>query len=131
MRYIQQHVILCLFFRWFRLRFSHTANQGGRTLSLYVPKMNPRKYGRSSEFASNRLADQELSALSLHVLQICLVYVNTLFIQHVLADPKQLKQMKKEDLRALTPLIYNHVTSYGTFRLNLSKRIQIEEAHSA
>ena len=62
-------------------------------------------YGRSSEFASNRLADQELSALSLYLLQVCLVYVNTLLIQRVLADPKQFKQMKKEDIRTLTPLI--------------------------
>ena len=88
-------------------------------------------YGRSSEFASNRLVDQELSALSLHLLQICLVYVNTLLIQRVLAEPKQFKQMKKEDLRALTPLIYSHVTPYGTFRLDLSEWIQIEDVHSA
>lgn len=88
-------------------------------------------YGRSSEFASNRLADQELSALSLHLLQICLVYVNTLLIQKVLGDPKQFKQMKKEDLRALTPLIYSHVTPYGMFRLDLSERMQIEDMRSA
>jgi len=88
-------------------------------------------YGRSSEFATNRLADQELSALSLHVLQICLVYVNTLLIQHVLAEPKQLQKMKKEDIRALTPLIYGHVTPYGTFRLDMSERLQIEETFSA
>ncbi len=30
--------------------------------------------------------------------------------------------MKKEDLRALTPLIYSHVTPYGVFRLDLSER---------
>jgi hypothetical protein len=39
--------------------------------------------------------------------------------------------MKKEDLRALTPLIYSHVTPYGTFRLDLAERIPIEEALSA
>ena len=32
-------------------------------------------YGRSSEFATNRLDEQELAALSLHLLQICLVYI--------------------------------------------------------
>jgi TnpA family transposase len=37
-------------------------------------------YGRSGEFATNRLDQQELSALSLHLLQSCLVYVNTLLI---------------------------------------------------
>jgi hypothetical protein len=57
--------------------------------------------------------------------------VNTLLIQQVLADPKHFQQMKKEDLRALTPLIYSHVTPYGTFRLDLSERMLIEEALSA
>jgi Tn3 transposase DDE domain len=60
-----------------------------------------------------------------------LVYVNTLLIQQVLSDPKQLQQMKKEDLRALTPLIYSHVTPYGTFHLDLAERIPIEEVLSA
>ena len=57
------------------------------------------------------------------------MYVNTLLIQQVLSEPKQF-QMKKEDLRALTPLIYSHVTPYGTFRLDLTERISIEEEAS-
>lgn len=69
--------------------------------------------------------------LSLHLLQICLFYVNTLLIQGVLAEPQQFRQIKKEDLRALTPLIYSHVTPYGQFRLDLSERIPIEETLSA
>jgi TnpA family transposase len=88
-------------------------------------------FGKSGEFATNRLDEQEVAALSLHLLQICLVYVNTLLIQRVLAEPQQLRQMKKEDLRALTPLIYSHVTPYGLFRLDLSERIPIEEDISA
>jgi TnpA family transposase len=88
-------------------------------------------FGKSGEFATNRLDEQEIAALSLHLLQICLVYVNTLLIQRVLAEPQQLRQMKKEDLRALTPLIYGHVTPYGLFRLDLSERMPIEEMLSA
>ena len=56
-------------------------------------------YGKGGEFASNRLESQELSALSLHLLQICLVYVNTLMIQKVLAQP----HWEKKDL---TRVIY-------------------------
>ena len=37
----------------------------------------------------------------------------------------------KEDLRALTPLIYSHVTPYGLFRLDLTERMRIEEEASA
>ena len=87
-------------------------------------------YGKSGDFATNRLDEQELAALSLHLLQICLVYVNTLLIQQVLSEPRQFQQMKQEDLRALTPLIYSHVTPYGTFRLNLTERIPIEQEAS-
>ena len=57
--------------------------------------------------------------------------MNTLLIQRVLAEPQQFQQMRREDLRALTPLIYSHVTPYGLFRLDLSERMQIEEALSA
>jgi len=54
--------------------------------------------------------------------------VNTLLIQRVLAEPKHFRQIKKEDFRVLTPLIYHHVTPYGTFRLDLSERMEIEDA---
>ena len=88
-------------------------------------------YGKQGEFATNRLDQQELTALSLHLLQSCLVYINTLLIQRVLAEPEQFQRMQKEDLRGLTPLIYSHVTPYGMFRLDLSERIEIEEPLSA
>ncbi len=93
--------------------------------------MNPRKYGHSGDFATNRFDEQEVAALSLHLLQICLVYVNTLLIQRVLAEPQQFQQMKKEDFRALTPLLYSHVTPYGVFRLDLAERMLIEDVISA
>jgi TnpA family transposase len=35
-------------------------------------------YGHEGDFQTNRLDEQELAALSLHLLQICLIYVNTL-----------------------------------------------------
>ena len=43
-------------------------------------------YGKGGEFASNRLEDQEILMLALHLLQVSLVYVNTLMIQQVLAE---------------------------------------------
>mgnify|MGYP002778860488 CR=1 FL=1 len=73
-------------------------------------------YGKGGEFASNRLESQELSVLSLHLLQICLVYVNTLMIQSVLATPHWEKKLTATDLRAITPLIFGHVNPYGLFK---------------
>jgi len=63
-------------------------------------------YGKGAEEASNRLEDEESSVLSLHLLQNCMAYVNTLMIQSVLADPAWRKRLEAEDYRALTPLIY-------------------------
>ncbi|MGD1704712.1 Tn3 family transposase [Dapis sp. BLCC M229] len=80
-------------------------------------------YGKGGEFASNRLETQELSVLSLHLLQNCLVYVNTLMIQSVLAEPHWEKRLTETDLRAITPLIFSHVNPYGTFKLDLKERI--------
>ncbi len=80
-------------------------------------------YGKGGEFATNRLEHQELSVLALHLLQICLVYINTLMIQRVLASVSWSDRLTSEDKRALTPLIYSHVTPYGTFRLDMNEHI--------
>lgn len=77
-------------------------------------------YGKGGEVATNRLDDQEVAVLALHLVQICLVYVNTLMIQQVLAEPQWLGRMTPEDFRALTPLIYSHVNPYGTFSLDMA-----------
>ncbi|MDD8938363.1 MULTISPECIES: transposase, partial [Enterobacteriaceae] len=83
-------------------------------------------YGKGGEVATNRLEEQELSVLALHLLQICLVYVNTLMIQQVLHEPVWLSRMKAEDFRALTPLIYAHVNPYGIFELDMETRLPID-----
>ena len=64
--------------------------------------------------------------LGLHLLQISLVYINTLLIQRVLSEPEWMQKMGPDELRALTPLIYAHVNPYGIFRLNMDERLSIE-----
>ncbi len=83
-------------------------------------------FGKSGEISTNRLEDQEVSVLSLHLLQICLVYVNTLMIQRVLREPDWSSRMTSQDLSALTPLIFHHINPYGTFDLDMEARIPIE-----
>jgi len=85
-------------------------------------------YGRHGEFSTNRHEGQELTMLSLHLLQASLVYIQTLLLQHLLADPAWMNKMTKEDLRALTPLIYANVNPYGTIHLDLTERLEIERA---
>ena len=85
-------------------------------------------YGKGGEIATNRAEDQELAALSLHLLQACLVFVNVLMLQAVLAEPPWLERMTPDDYRGLTPLVVAHVTPYGRFELNLDTRLPIEPA---
>ena len=80
-------------------------------------------FGKGGEVATNRLEDQKLSVLALHLLQACLVYVNTLMLQRVLEEPEWLKRMTEADMRGLNPLVYLHVTPYGRFDLDLEQRI--------
>jgi hypothetical protein len=69
--------------------------------------------------------------VAIHLLQICLAHINTPMIQRVLTEPDWTQRMLPDDLRALTPLIYTHVTPYGTFRLGMNQRLAIEDAIAA
>ena len=82
-------------------------------------------YGKGGEFASNRLEDQETLMLSLHLLQVSLVYVDTLMIQQVLAEPEWRGRLTAVDLRALSPLKWQHINPYGTFILNMNERLPL------
>ena len=85
-------------------------------------------FGKGGEFATNRKESQELTMLSLHLLQNCMVYINTLMIQQVLSDPVLMKAMTQEDFRGLTPLIFSHINPYGIFQLDMDSRIPMEPA---
>ncbi|HIA52233.1 MAG TPA: hypothetical protein EYN91_09130 [Candidatus Melainabacteria bacterium] len=71
-------------------------------------------FGQQSKIISNNLEDQELSMLCLHLLQVSLIYINTLMLQEVLSDSSWSDRMTPEDWRGLNPLGYAHVT-YGQF----------------
>jgi len=83
-------------------------------------------YGKSGEIATNRLEDQEVSVLALHLLQASLVYVNTLMFQEILEEPGWIERMMTEDLRALSPLVYHHINPYGIFELDMAKRLLVD-----
>ena len=62
-------------------------------------------FGKGGEMASNRIDDQEISMLSLHLIQVWLVYVNTLMIEQVLAESAWHTRLNANDRRGITPLI--------------------------
>ena len=82
-------------------------------------------FARRGEMASNRREDHEISMLSLHLIQNCMVYINTLMIQKVLARPRWQQAMTPRDYAALTPLIWSHVNLYGRFDLDMNARMAL------
>ncbi len=83
-------------------------------------------FAKGGEFATNRLEDAELAMLCLHLLQLCLVYVNTLLLQRVLSEPEWTGRLTVEDRRGLSPLLYGHVNPYGVVRLDMHQRLPVE-----
>ena len=106
---------------------------------------------RIGEVASNRLEEQELSVLiAPPAADLASLYVSRItpgkaiskagmpftrigrvrgaadvMIQSVLGDRAGSDELAPEDLRALSPLIYNHVNPYGIFELDMEQRIRI------
>ena len=84
-------------------------------------------YGKLGEISTNKRDEQSLAVASLHLLQVCMVYINTLIIQEVLSDKKWLDKLTPEDKRALSPLIHAHINPYGLFPLDLYQRLIIKK----
>jgi hypothetical protein len=78
------------------------------------------------QLSSNRREDHEVSMLALHLLQNCMIHVNTLMLQQVLAQPHWRQKLEPRDLTALTPLIWEHVNPYGRFELDMNARISLD-----
>jgi TnpA family transposase len=82
-------------------------------------------FARRGEIVSNRREDHEISMLALHLIQNCMVYINTLMIQTVLAQPHWQGKLTPRDYAALTPLIWEHVNPYGRFDLDMNARLAL------
>jgi len=85
-------------------------------------------FGKGGEIATKRREDQELSMLPLHLLQNALVYINTLRLQRVLSETAWVTRLTLADRRALTPLIYAHVSPSGPFLLAMLPWLDIDRA---
>lgn len=114
-------VFLCRYLREEALR--REIHEGLNTIESWNAANAFVFYGKGGEIATNRLEEQEVSVLALHLLQMALVYVNTLMIQRVLEEPAWRGRLAPEDRRGLTPLIFSHVNPYGTFELDMDQRI--------
>lgn len=82
-------------------------------------------YGKGGEISTNRREEVEMAALCLRILQASLVYVNTLMLQDVLAEPAWSEKLTGADRRGLTPLFWSHVRPYGEVNLDLGSRLDL------
>lgn len=80
-------------------------------------------FARRGELTSNRRETHEISMLALHLIQNCMVYINTLMIQKILSKPHWKGRLAPRDYAALTPLIWDHVNPYGKYEINMKTRL--------
>jgi len=83
-------------------------------------------YGKDGDLTGSDREHQEVSMLALHLLQAALVHVNTLLMQRVLDEPAHAAKLTAADRRALSPLYWSHVNPYGTFRLDMERRLDLD-----
>jgi len=88
-------------------------------------------YGKHGDIATNDVEAQQIVILAMHLLQASLVYVNTLMIQQVLADPNWYNRLTEADWRGLTPLFYKHINPYGRFDLDMDYRIPLMDQQAS
>ena len=116
-------IFLCKYLASEELRIE--INEGLNVVERLNSVMDFIFYGKLGQIATNNIEDQELSVLCLHLLQVCMVYINTLIIQQILSQPHWRNRLTLEDYRALTPLFSGHINPYGLFPLDFSKRLAI------
>jgi TnpA family transposase len=88
-------------------------------------------FGKSGELASNRRDQQRLAIAALHLVQACLIFVNTLMIQDTLAQPEWREVLTAEDRRGLNPLFTSHMTPYGEVKVDMATRLQLSDPADA
>lgn len=75
-------------------------------------------YAKNIDAPSNNTDDQEVSILTLHLIQLCMTYVNIVMLQNLLKK----KLLPKGQY---TSSFYNHINPYGDINFSFTKRLNI------
>jgi TnpA family transposase len=83
-------------------------------------------YGSAGTIPGSDKEHQEVSMLSLPLLQSALVFINTLLVQSVLEDPAWQKKMTDADKRGLSPLFWSNANLYGRIDIDMGRRLDLD-----
>lgn len=106
----------------FRIQINETLN----VVERFNGMMGFIFHGKQGEISTNDKEDQELSILCLHLIQVCINYMNTLMVQEVLKNPLKPYSLTVHDKRALNPMFYGHLNPHGVVSLNMTKRLNFK-----
>jgi TnpA family transposase len=123
---VEKTIYLCEYLSSRELRYE--VQEGLNTVERWNAANDFLCYGRQGIFATNSREQQEISTLSLQLLQNCLMLINTPLVERTLAQHQLLEQLSEDDRRALSPLFYEHVNPYGLFALDLNRPSWLEAA---
>ncbi len=82
-------------------------------------------YGKSGEISTKHKEEVEMTVACLRILHASLARVNTLMLQHVLAEAEWADLLGPADWHGLTALFWEHVRPYGEVRLDIGSRLTI------
>lgn len=116
---VEKTIYLCDYLSSLALR--HEVHEGLNVVERWNGANDFICYGRHGIFATNSREQQEMSTLALQLLQNCLMLINTLLVEQTIERQNLMEGLSVEDLRALTPLFYEHVNPYGFFELDLER----------
>ena len=60
--------------------------------------------------------------MALGLLQNCLMLINTILVERTIEKEQMINRLSIEDLRALSPLFYEHINPYGVFEIDLNRQ---------
>ncbi len=123
---VEKTIYLCDYLSSVELR--HEVQEGLNVVERWNEANDFICYGRQGVLATNRREHQEITTLSLQLLQNCLMLINTLLVERTVEQYQLLDQLSVDDRRALTPLFYEHVNPYGLFELDLDRPSWLEAA---
>src|SRR5262249_22502111 len=123
---VEKTIDLCEYVSSIDLRYE--GNAGLNVVERWNAANDVLCYGRQGVFALNRREQQEVTTMSLQLLQNCRSLTITSLVERTIPKHPLLDQWSGEDRRALTPLFYEHVNPYGLFALDLAQPSFLEAA---